>query len=368
MEGDDADSKRAAALERKRATRRAYRERNKEHVNAVHRAWRAANKDRMRAKNHRYYEKNKKEVLARQRIYNSAHREEQSAKSRKWHSEHKEYANAQRKRRAEANPEQTRATNARMYAKHRERMGQAMDRLGGKCAHCGITEKVKLQFNHIDPETKLKNVSQMQGATESEFLEEVAKCEILCCNCHILHTWFSGAPSASSQQTHIIRHRQRVAEAKEKKGNKCDACGHTDTRVLQFVHLRDRLFSVGDKTQASEKEFWDEVEKTVLLCCNCKQAKNAPVEKCDGGDEEDNDEADNNAHIDDNKADSGSDVDDDDCDEEETPAAAAASSTNIAPATTTTTTITTITTTTTTPTYVGPAIFGHQSHPITSPF
>lgn len=55
------------------------------------------------------------------------------------------------------------------------------------CIMCGESDPVVLEFDHIDSSTKLQDVSAM--ATKMHFslkriIEEIAKCQVLCCNCH----------------------------------------------------------------------------------------------------------------------------------------------------------------------------------------
>ena len=58
------------------------------------------------------------------------------------------------------------------------------------CIECGEKSFACLQFNHIDPSTKIDSVSSMiTNSKNIEFiLEEVKKCEILCANCHAKKT------------------------------------------------------------------------------------------------------------------------------------------------------------------------------------
>lgn len=56
---------------------------------------------------------------------------------------------------------------------------EAIELLGGVCVRCGTTEN--LQFDHIDPETKLFNISTyFEYGDETTFWMEVAKCQLLC--------------------------------------------------------------------------------------------------------------------------------------------------------------------------------------------
>jgi len=64
-----------------------------------------------------------------------------------------------------------------------ERRGIAKYILGGCCKKCGSTKR--LEFDHIDPSTKLFNISECGGRTMESFLDEVNKCQLLCHPCHI---------------------------------------------------------------------------------------------------------------------------------------------------------------------------------------
>lgn len=59
------------------------------------------------------------------------------------------------------------------------------------CADCGgLLEPCAMDFDHRDPTTKLNTVTRMVGRAHTEaILAEVAKCDIVCANCHRLRTW-----------------------------------------------------------------------------------------------------------------------------------------------------------------------------------
>lgn len=61
-------------------------------------------------------------------------------------------------------------------------MAYARQRLGGKCLVCGsVTD---LHFHHIDKASKVKALTKMLHASEAAFEAELAKCELLCGECH----------------------------------------------------------------------------------------------------------------------------------------------------------------------------------------
>ena len=67
----------------------------------------------------------------------------------------------------------------------------AMSRLSVKmrfgCRECGYKKHpAALHFNHLNQETKSTNVSRI--STWMKLKNEIRKCEILCANCHAIHS------------------------------------------------------------------------------------------------------------------------------------------------------------------------------------
>lgn len=54
--------------------------------------------------------------------------------------------------------------------------------LGGQCAKCGATDK--LEIDHIDPETKIANVTRLWSKPWPVIEKELAKCQLLCFEHH----------------------------------------------------------------------------------------------------------------------------------------------------------------------------------------
>lgn len=53
------------------------------------------------------------------------------------------------------------------------------------CADCGLADPVVMEFDHV-PERgeKALNVSNLVGAPKAKLLREIAKCDVVCANCH----------------------------------------------------------------------------------------------------------------------------------------------------------------------------------------
>lgn len=54
-----------------------------------------------------------------------------------------------------------------------------------ECALCGVDDFRALQFHHRGD--KEKDVSNTRGWSEKRIEKEIAKCDIICANCHMIH-------------------------------------------------------------------------------------------------------------------------------------------------------------------------------------
>jgi hypothetical protein len=50
------------------------------------------------------------------------------------------------------------------------------------CVDCGEKDPIVLDFDHLGD--KIKNVAEMMNGTPHKMLAEIAKCEVVCANCH----------------------------------------------------------------------------------------------------------------------------------------------------------------------------------------
>src|SRR4051812_19676191 len=71
-------------------------------------------------------------------------------------------------------------------AYRRRLLDEAIERLGGLCVRCGTAEA--LQFDHIDPATKVFVIANGWKKKRDLFWAEVAKCQLLCHRCHSIKT------------------------------------------------------------------------------------------------------------------------------------------------------------------------------------
>lgn len=60
-----------------------------------------------------------------------------------------------------------------------------------RCADCGINHPAVLGHHHLDPSQKEVNISRLLATNSSlrRLKEEMAKCVVLCSNCHRIRHW-----------------------------------------------------------------------------------------------------------------------------------------------------------------------------------
>lgn len=71
------------------------------------------------------------------------------------------------------------AQRAKLRAEHRAEIERL--RREGKCAVCGEDEDCVLDFHHVEPG---QPVTRVQGTSRAAFARELAKCVLICANCH----------------------------------------------------------------------------------------------------------------------------------------------------------------------------------------
>lgn len=70
--------------------------------------------------------------------------------------------------------------------RYETRKAELIQLLGGRCASCGSDDK--LEFDHVDPSTKSFSIMARWNAPASTLSAELAKCQLLCEQCHLSKT------------------------------------------------------------------------------------------------------------------------------------------------------------------------------------
>ena len=123
---------------------------------------------------------------------------------RKYYQENKEAIQKQRKRHFEEHPEKARKRNRRQYelnaeyintrnTERRQRLRELIQqqKIGRVCEGCGISDFRVLDFHHVDKNGKEGSIGKAvsKNWNEERILKEIAKCQVLCSNCHRILHW-----------------------------------------------------------------------------------------------------------------------------------------------------------------------------------
>ena len=78
--------------------------------------------------------------------------------------------------------------NSRMMTRYEKRAAEIVAMKGSECLLCGYDKcPAALEFHHVDPSIKDSAVSQMLYNSKEKIEIEIAKCVVLCSNCHRKH-------------------------------------------------------------------------------------------------------------------------------------------------------------------------------------
>lgn len=75
----------------------------------------------------------------------------------------------------------------RWRASHEEKRRILLDARSGGCLRCPEKHPACLDFHHRDGNTKLGHIGVIRRFGKQKLLDEIAKCDVLCANCHRKH-------------------------------------------------------------------------------------------------------------------------------------------------------------------------------------
>jgi hypothetical protein len=193
------------------------------------------------------------------------------------------------------------ATNNKLTkARNRTRLREYLR--ASACMDCGTRDFAVLELDHRDPQYKRDDVSNLvrQPHGWPTIAREIAKCDVVCANCHRKRTarnfgWrkllgleelilptlpkrgtatYEGIKNARNVLRR--RHRSRAYLMAYLLEHPCVLCGEADPVVLDFDHLRDKVWEV---TNLARHGGWSrllaEIEKCRVLCANCHRRQTA---------------------------------------------------------------------------------------------
>ena len=191
-------------------------------------------------------------------------------------------------------------SNARARARNRQLVRDYLAQ--GACLDCGTRDFAVLEFDHRDPTSKTDDVSHLvrQAVSWQRIFAEIAKCDVVCANCHRRRTarsfgWrkllgleplvlpplpqrgTADYERIKSTRSRLARqHRNRTLVLAYLREHPCALCGEGDPVVLDFDHLETKLREV---TVIASFGGWAdllaEISKCRVLCANCHRRHTA---------------------------------------------------------------------------------------------
>lgn len=181
----------------------------------------------------------------------------------RWHYRHVEH-----------NTQRTLARRQRLRAWVNDRKASA------GCARCGEDDPRCLDFHHRDTGAKEMGISEMvtHGYGTDRLRTEIAKCDVLCANCHRREHREASMTGEDRRATL----REWADEYKRTRG--CARCDETESVCLVFHHDGDKRATVARLIADCRPlaEVKAEARSCTVLCGNCHRKEHVELPDADG--------------------------------------------------------------------------------------
>jgi hypothetical protein len=151
------------------------------------------------------------------------------------------------------------------------------------CLDCGKVNPIVLEFDHVG--TKRAEVSTLvrRGVREPVLLAEIARCGVVCANCHRRRTarrgrWRRLQPDGGNRSSRSKAHARNLRAALEAlAASGCVDCGESDVCVLDFDHVGEKTATITQlvRREASLQRLRDEIARCEVRCANCHRRRTA---------------------------------------------------------------------------------------------
>lgn len=135
-----------------------------------------------------------------------------------------------------------------------------------------------MDFDHREPSEKMSDINYMvvycSKFSFEQLHEEIAKCDVVCVNCHRIRTHKVGGPRFYDR-TRYASISRNVAFLNETKSRPCSDCDkHFPVACMDLDHVRGtKVLPVGRMTTCAESRFRAEVAKCDVVCACCHRKR-----------------------------------------------------------------------------------------------
>lgn len=171
---------------------------------------------------------------------------------------------AARRARAQAQTNARRAWAARYVLDLLER---------SSCADCGLADVLVLEFDHVRGVKRTELARLVNGGASRASLDaEIAKCDVVCVNCHRRRTRSRAAPRRAAPLAGEVRGRDAIRDGLR---GGCVECGERDVDVLDFDHRADKRHTISAMPRGgySVASIRAEIAKCEVRCGNCHRRR-----------------------------------------------------------------------------------------------
>jgi len=161
------------------------------------------------------------------------------------------------------------------------RIGLNQIKLATGCADCGYrAHPDALVFSHVRGEGR-QSVALLLNCAWQRVLDEIAKCDVACANCHSIRNTlrlreeFRDHQHARGSAGYLAR---RVVVSQVKLAAGCTDCGYqAHAEALQFDHGDDeeKVAGIGRMTGSARNDLAAEMVKCAVRCANCHAIRTA---------------------------------------------------------------------------------------------
>lgn len=192
-------------------------------------------------------------------------------------SDNRARINEGRKRYYHANKEVEKVKGNKAAQKRRQKIRALTDEQKRReCLDCKtIFHPVAMDYDHRDGEIKLFEISQARSLRRDLYLAEIAKCDLVCANCHRHRTYLRRIAKRSASLSKTMKSYRKIEEYINQRKNKpCEVClGQFHPWQMDFDHL-DRVAKLSTVSELHQKRaaiqrIEEEMAKCRLLCANC---------------------------------------------------------------------------------------------------
>lgn len=114
-----------------------------------------------------------------------------------------------------------------MTSRYHRRRNEFIESRGGKCERCNSTDR--LELDHVDPDQKKYDIGKiLSGGSEAKVQSELAKCQVLCYDCHKEKTSAWWSETDACEQGHLYT----VCGGRNTRGSRyCKYCQYRNNAI-----------------------------------------------------------------------------------------------------------------------------------------